>query len=436
MTAVVASASGIEYGQFYSTGITTTPATMARVKGTIAVNNGRIQLKKGSSYHVTVRGRYNQTTAVNTNVALGYIEYVSNNTINVNVDKTLTDSQYFEISYDLYNLSNNVDYLVWFTGTDGGTVNDLWIEVHSLTGIGGQGGGGTGPTYEAGYGIQILNNIISVSGIAPQVNADWNAVSGVTEILNKPEEQVLVPGAGISIQNDGVSAIISTTGASQQVNSDWDAVSGVAEILNKPVEYNLVAGNNVAIVASGTDVIISSTGGGGGSTYTGASGVTVDNENDIISLESPVDVVAGPGIVIDNPDGNTMRISTEADAETVLWEGTASSTSASGVLSETINNFNYVDIYAQPSYNPNPVITRFKVNYNTTNNYRFMIGGQDGAAAHFFVYNTSLNGTSLLITRATGIQITYTNPALSIINPSSLSNGVVKVVGIHRIANN
>ena len=43
-----------------------------------------------------------------------------------------------------------------------------------------------------------------------QVNSDWNAVSGVAEILNKPT----IPAA--------------------QVNSDWNAVSGVAEILNKP----------------------------------------------------------------------------------------------------------------------------------------------------------------------------------------------------------
>ena len=45
---------------------------------------------------------------------------------------------------------------------------------------------------------------------AAQVNADWNAASGVAQILNKPT----IPAA--------------------QVNSDWDATSGVAEILNKP----------------------------------------------------------------------------------------------------------------------------------------------------------------------------------------------------------
>lgn len=230
ISATVVSASGIEYGQFYSTGITTTPATMAKVKGTITVDNGRIQLKKGNSYHVTVRGRYNQTTATNTNSAVGYIEYVSNNTINVNVDKTLTDSQYFEISYDLFNLANDVSYLVWFTGTDGGTVNDLWIEIHSLTGIGGQGGGtGPGTEYTPGYGIQILNNVISVSGIAPQVNADWNAVSGIAEILNKPEEQALVAGDNIDIHVSGSNVIISSTAIGDITKAEVAEVSGTLQ---------------------------------------------------------------------------------------------------------------------------------------------------------------------------------------------------------------
>lgn len=51
---------------------------------------------------------------------------------------------------------------------------------------------------------------------AAQVNSDWNASSGVAEILNKPT----IPAA--------------------QVNSDWNASSGVAQILNKPTIVNTV----------------------------------------------------------------------------------------------------------------------------------------------------------------------------------------------------
>lgn len=62
---------------------------------------------------------------------------------------------------------------------------------------------------------------------AAQVNADWNAVSGVAMILNKPT----IPAA--------------------QVNADWDAVSGVAMILNKPTVpvIETVTIQNVAIAS-------------------------------------------------------------------------------------------------------------------------------------------------------------------------------------------
>ena len=49
-----------------------------------------------------------------------------------------------------------------------------------------------------------------ISGVAAQVSSDWNATTGIAQILNKPT----IPAA--------------------QVNSDWDATSGIAQILNKP----------------------------------------------------------------------------------------------------------------------------------------------------------------------------------------------------------
>jgi hypothetical protein len=64
---------------------------------------------------------------------------------------------------------------------------------------------------------------------AAQVNSDWNAVSGVAEILNKPT----IPAA--------------------QVNSDWNATSGVAEILNKPtIPTSLPPSGNAGGDLSGT----------------------------------------------------------------------------------------------------------------------------------------------------------------------------------------
>jgi len=55
-----------------------------------------------------------------------------------------------------------------------------------------------------------LDYIKNKPTITTPVNADWNASSGLAQILNKPT----IPAA--------------------QVNSDWNAVSGLAQILNKP----------------------------------------------------------------------------------------------------------------------------------------------------------------------------------------------------------
>lgn len=68
------------------------------------------------------------------------------------------------------------------------------------------------------------NDLDDKPSIPPaQVNSDWNASSGVAQILNKP----VIPAA--------------------QVNSDWDAASGVAEILNKPVFGDLAFEDSVTV---------------------------------------------------------------------------------------------------------------------------------------------------------------------------------------------
>ena len=82
---------------------------------------------------------------------------------------------------------------------------------------------------------------------AAQVNSDWNAISGVARILNKPT----IPTKTSDLTNDSGFvessdlATVATTGnyddltnkptiPAAQVNSDWDSTSGVSEILNKP----------------------------------------------------------------------------------------------------------------------------------------------------------------------------------------------------------
>lgn len=70
----------------------------------------------------------------------------------------------------------------------------------------------SGVNYQAGYGIDITGDTISVvSSIIPdaQINSDWTATSGKAEILNKPNESELIAGAGVSITASGSNYIIS-----------------------------------------------------------------------------------------------------------------------------------------------------------------------------------------------------------------------------------
>ena len=98
-------------------------------------------------------------------------------------------------------------------------------------------------TLIAGDNITITNNVISATA-APQLNSDWDATSGVQEILNKPDLSIyatqsdLADKQDILTAGDNISIVNNVISAASQVNSDWDATSGVAEILNKP--QNLV----------------------------------------------------------------------------------------------------------------------------------------------------------------------------------------------------
>jgi hypothetical protein len=74
------------------------------------------------------------------------------------------------------------------------------------------------------------------SGAEVNVNADWNSVSGDSQILNKPIIPVQFTKTSDLINDgeDGINPFITSADIIPQVNSDWNATSGVAEILNKP----------------------------------------------------------------------------------------------------------------------------------------------------------------------------------------------------------
>ena len=318
LIAAVSAVTGIgDYGRFYATDISGA-ATLQKVRGTLDVtNDGKIQLKQGGSYHVTVRGGYNQSVPTNEYTTANYIEYVTNSTIAINVDNTVTATQYFEISYDIYPLANDTNYYVFFSLPSNATITNLNIDVHAIGQVGtGSGGGGGSTEYDAGWGIQILNNVISVdpdiipvvsnfateaevydatvtaiehvTALIPaaQVQSDWTEDDSAdpSYIQNKPSEKQLVAGDNISITSNSTGVIISATGGGdvteamlydatvtavvaatgaipEQVQSDWaeDDTSDPSYIQNKPEEKVLAAGNNITITETATAFVINAT---------------------------------------------------------------------------------------------------------------------------------------------------------------------------------
>lgn len=286
---IVSGVTGLtEYGQFYATAVSGA-AVMARTKGTIDVtNDGKIKLKKGSSYHVTVRGRYNQTTPNNVYSSISYIEYITNNNININVDKSITESQFFEISYDLYKLNSDSNYYVFFSGLEG-TVNDLFIEIHALGGIGGNGGSVTGATeYDAGWGIQILNNVISVNpSIIPD---DINLIAGTNIGIIVSGNDLVIAASGADLSDyatleqlqDSVELVTglipdtSDLATKAELQDGLELVTGLIPTIQLN-ESNLVTSiNNYPIYSEG----------GAGTTYTAGDGI--DITNNIISVDNTV----------------------------------------------------------------------------------------------------------------------------------------------------
>lgn len=62
----------------------------------------------------------------------------------------------------------------------------------------------------------------------PQANVDWDSISGVTQILNKPSlADVAITGSYESLSDKPVIP-------DGQINADWNSSSGLSQILNKP----------------------------------------------------------------------------------------------------------------------------------------------------------------------------------------------------------
>jgi hypothetical protein len=121
--------------------------------------------------------------------------------------------------------------------------------------------------------------------------------------------------------------------------------------------------------------------------------------------------------------------------ETVLWEGTSEmSGNPSITLSESAQNFKFIDIYSLPhNSNTQPIVTRVSVGdgiTGTTPGTSFtVIGHASGTGVRFNNSKLLLSGTTASFTEQKQFSIVGTT-----VSTANCSNSITKIVGIHRIA--
>ena len=266
----------------------------------------------------------------------------------------------------------------------------------------------------------------AVSGIASAYaesavssKADASALSGYYTTAN---ESGFI--TGVDLTDYATTAYVDSALSSKADSSDLSSYVPYSSL-----EYNTasaISGINGSALAAG-------------STYSAGEGI--DITDDVISVETPVDIVAGPGIVIDNPDGNTLRVSTDENYETVLWEGTAASvdTAKSGLtLTESPFNFEYVEVHWVPwayndagSYKQEAVV---RVHLTSSFPRIGLINewtDESNAAMFLFSVNGYFTSTKFYTTHVKWFQI-----GAWTVNNTGTGQYITKIVGIHRIANN
>ena len=264
------------------------------------------------------------------------------------------------------------------------------------------------------------SGFITLSDVPAQVNADWNAVSGAAEILNKPSipsGAQLVPAA-TSADADKVLTVDS------QGTPAWASAQAPISAGNGIDITNNVVSVDTSVVATQTDLADKE------DAFDVGTGLEMDTSGatPTLQVEAPVDIVAGPGIVIDNPDGNTLRVSTDENYETVLWSGTAAIPNFPITLSEVPANFERVRISFK-SWTDNPTFNEFP---GSANIYNLNSNWSDGNGVSFyFNERLTLSGTTLSF-----ISGKFCAFGDSVVNNQTGNFTVYKIVGIHRIANN
>lgn len=136
---------------------------------------------------------------------------------------------------------------------------------------------------------------------------------------------------------------------------------------------------------------------------------------------------AGPGIKIDNVH-KTVSVD-----ETVLYDGNGSTTS-SATLSESVSNFQYLDLYMRGSnVSQYPTVVRVAIyGTYTAAQVNWSLGNNDW---YINCQKLSISGTSISVVAAHAMHSPFNSTSITHeSNTDLITKTICKVVGVHRIA--
>ena len=198
-----------------------------------------------------------------------------------------------------------------------------------------------GTSANAQSGVAVAQAIAGVNAVPASTSADSSKVLTVNSI-GTPEwaaaQAPISAGSGIDITNNAVSVKVDGTTVTVNGSGQLQATQPTVDQTYNASSANAQSGTAVAGAIAGKEDEFSA---GDGLEFT-----TDGQGNRVLQVDTPVDIVAGPGIVIDNPDGNTLRVSVSQADEVVLFETTTPTTGtvAPITLSESIYNFEKIKI--------------------------------------------------------------------------------------------
>lgn len=300
------------------------------------------------------------------------------------------------------------------------------------------------------YSASNPSGFITLSDVPAQVNADWNAVSGVAEILNKPEipsGTQLVPAA-TSADADKVLTVNAqgtpewATGSGSQVQSDWTEADTAepSYIQNKPVPKTLKAGTGIIISENASTITVAST------VTAPVRDVTVDQTYDASSTNAQSGVAVADAIGNLGTNLSAVQLLALKEAlgcdETVLYYNASGAVGTTPInLSESIYNFERVRIDLCSKVDANNWVSTVEapIQYITNDYLKFCFTERFDKTWRFITwrcdYPITNNGTTITLESTVFGGVLDNGNWNSGVNVNTNFH-LYKVVGIHRITSN